>query len=370
MKKLYISILLLLGWMSAGWACTDFKVTAKDGTVMITRSMEFALDMKSNVRTSNRGRSFTTTAPDGKPGMHWKAKYGYVFLDGMDVDMAVDGMNEKGLSFEALYLPELAQYQTVPSGKDAEALPYFNFGDWVLSNFDSVDQVRQALSTVFVFSQKLPVLGDMVFPLHFSIYDATGKGIVVEYIGGKLTIHDNMGVMTNSPTYDWHVTNLANYLHLSPVSPSPVVANGVTYIANGQGFGMLGLPGDISPPSRFVKIATLLHVAIPQQDARSALNLAEHVINNVDIPLGLAREPSNGNATNETTQWVVFKDLTNKNLYLRTYGNLTLRRISLNQLDFSEKATRLKMPIASDAFIQDVTDQLMKTVDMPQKLSS
>src|SRR5687767_5573438 len=98
-------------------ACTDFRLTAQDGTILIARSMEFALDLKSNLRSSPRNREFKALAPSGKTGFSWKAKYGYVYLDGLNVDMATDGMNEQGLSFEALYLPGLAEYQTLDNKK-------------------------------------------------------------------------------------------------------------------------------------------------------------------------------------------------------------------------------------------------------------
>ncbi len=359
---LIATLLFSLGIFHSSLACTDFRLTAKDGTVLITRSLEFALDLKSELCTSNRNRTFVTTGPDGKPTMVWKTKYGYVFFNGLNVDMTVDGMNEKGLSFEALYLPGFAGYQTIPAGQSSRAIPYLNFGDWVLGNFENVEQVRAALNNVYVFTKKIPQAGDTIFPLHFAIYDATGKGIVIEYVGGKLNVYDNkIGVMTNSPTYDWHITNLENYVHLRPQNPNPVVKDGMVLGVNGQGFGMIGLPGDISPPSRFVKIATLLQVVSPVNNAVDVLNLAEHVMNNVDIPLGLAREPDSGNITNDITQWVVFKDLTHKTFYYRTYADLTVRGVSLDKIDFSEKAPRLKMSIASPAMIQDLTSQFLST---------
>lgn len=364
MKRLWIlaaTILASLGITHVALACTDFRVTAKDGTVLITRSLEFALDLKSNLCTSNRGRNMMTTAPDGKPTMAWKTKYGYVFLNGLNIDMTVDGMNEKGLSFEALYLPGLAEYQAVPAGRMNQAVPYYNFGDWVLGNFQTVDEVRAALNSIYVFAKKLPQTDETVFPLHFAIYDTTGKSIVVEYIAGKLHVYDNkIGVMTNSPSYDWHLTNLDNYINLRPQNPNPVVEHGITFAGNGQGFGMLGLPGDISPPSRFVKVATFLQVVYQPSNAAGALNLSEHIINNVDIPLGIAREPGNGNITTEITQWIVFKDLTHKIFYYRTYDDLTLRAVSLDKINFAENAPRLNMSIQDPEMIQNKTDQFLK----------
>lgn len=367
MKKLALgfgfSILSFLFSFNNAFACTDIRVTANDGSVVIARSMEFSVDMHSNLRSSTQGRAFKTMAPDGKPGLSWKAKYGYLYLDAFDVDVALDGMNEAGLSIESLYLPGYAQYQTVPAGKDNQALPYLDFADWVLGNFKSIDEVRTALSKIYVYTQAMTIKGhgSVIFPLHFSIYDASGRGLVVEYIKGKLQIHDTIGVMTNSPNYRWHLQNLQNYLHLAPVNPPAVKVAGITYDVSGVGFGMIGLPGDVSPPSRFVKMATLLHLAFPVENASSALNLAQHIINNVDIPLGLVREPSNEEATNETTQWVVFKDLTHKIFYYRTYGDLTLRSVKLAEVDFLKNAPRLKMPIEREQTVDDLTHEFLKT---------
>ncbi len=345
-------------------ACTDFRLTAKDGTVLITRSMEFPIDMQANLRTVTRGKAFSTVAPDGKPGIAWKSKFGYLYVDGMNIDKAVDGMNEKGLSYEALYLPGEAEYQTVPQGKDSTALSYLALGDWILANFQTVDEVRNALKNIVVFAEKISVPGkpDMIFPLHFSIYDASGKGIVVEYVKGKLQVYDNeVGMLTNSPTYDWQVTNLRNYLNLSPYSPEPITSGGMTFAATGQGAGSVGLPGDTSPPSRFVKIVFLKHNARPGVDANDTVNLAEHIINNVDIPFGSVRaKQESGPDILEYTQWVVFKDLTHKVLYYRSYYDPTLRGISMDKIDFSENAARLKMPISAKQSTVDETAQFLQ----------
>lgn len=349
-------------------ACTDFKLTAKDGTLLITRSMEFGTDVNSSLRTSPEGRVFTTTSPNSKPGLTWKAKYGYVYLDGFGMDVALDGMNTAGLTFEFLYLPGETTYQSLPAGKDNQALPYMYFGDWVLSNFKTIDEVKQALSNIYVVAIIVPALGDAILPGHVSIYDASGKGIVVEFYNNQINVSDNIGVMTNSPKYDWHVTNLRNYINLSPVNPSPIVANGIIFAATGQGSGMVGLPGDASPPSRFVKTATLVKSTFQTDATAGVLNLAEHIINNVDIPNGLVRSTDNtGKITSDITQWVVFKDITHKVIYYRTYNDMTLRSVSFDQLDFTEKAPRLKMPLVGTPTTVDMNTKFKNSkVSAPQ----
>lgn len=361
-KKILISALSLLLSVNT-FACTDIKVVAKDGTVMISRSMEFAQDLKSNINTSPRGRNFTTTAPNNKPGMSWKSQYGYIFLDGLNAGFAIDGMNDQGLSFEALYLPGETQYQNVPDSQEAHAIPYYNMGDWILGNFKSVAEVKAALANVYVYAAPISQAPNMTFPLHFSIYETSGKGIVVEFIKGKMNIYDNaIGVMTNSPTYDWHITNLRNYVNLTPVTPKPVIDNGITFVATGQGSGMHGLPGDISPPSRFVKMAIMLKTVFQPSNSIEALNLSTHIMNNVDIPLGFVREGTDINkSTTELTQWVVFKDLTHKVLYYRSYSDMNMHMVDMTKLNFAENAPQKKIPVASQQAVVDMTAQMQGT---------
>ena|SRR3990167_3090805 len=343
-------------------ACTDIKVTAKDGTRIIARTMEFALQLNSDIVSMPRNTAFAPTAPDGKPAMAWKSKYGYVFLDGLKQTYVVDGMNEQGLAFEYLYLPGDTQYQSVPAGKNSQAIPYINFGDWVLGNFQTVAEVKQALAGIYVFEQTLPATGSVIFPLHAAIHDATGNSIVVEFIKGQMEVHDYVGVMTNSPPYPWQVAHLPQFFNLSPYNPQPIIVDGISYGSNGQGAGMLGLPGDISPSARFVKMAFMLQYAYQAENASDAVNLAEHIINNVDIPAGTSRAKNNGTDSFETTQWTVFKDLTHKIFYYHTYQDLTLRSIDLTKVDFSEKAPQLVMALPTTPTVLDVTSKFSAAV--------
>lgn len=366
-SKYFITCVIFLCIKNFACPCTEFRLQATDKTVLITRTMEYDIDLRSNLRTSNRNRQFTVPSQDGKSGLSWRAKYGYIFFDGLNVDIAVDGMNEAGLSFGALYLPKLTAYQTVPKNQQKKSLPYIHVGDWILSNFSSVQEVKAALQKIYVYTARIPNLGDKIFPLHFSIYDSTGNGLVVEYINGQLTMYDNnVGVLTNSPSYEWHLANLNNYIHLSPENPKSVYLNDVKLAARGEGFGMLGLPGDSSPPSRFVKIATLLRVITSADDALGTVNLAAHVVNNVDIPRGLIQDasvhdPFTGKVALETTQWTAFKDLTHKMLYFHTYDNLQLNSVSLEKLDFSENAKRLKINLVGKQVVNDITSSFLNS---------
>lgn len=361
MKIFLPLIALALGFSSTIQACTDFRLTAKDGSLLITRSMEFGQDLKSNIRTSPRARIFTTTTPNSKPGLSWTSKYGYIYVDGFNINASFDGMNEAGLTFEFLYLPGETQYQSIPEGKEMYAIPYSLFGDWVLGNFKTIDEVKQAINQIYVSNQVIPEIGDATLPAHASIYDASGNGIVIEFYNNKINVYENIGIMTNSPKYDWHVTNLRNFINLSATNPASITQGGITYAGTGQGSGAVGLPGDASPPSRFVKTAFMLHNVYPAENATDLLNLAEHIINNVDLPAGYIRAVESGTTATDITEWVVFKDITNKIFYYRTYNDMTLRAIYLDKIDFAHNAPALKMPLLMSPYKMNVTDNFLRS---------
>jgi choloylglycine hydrolase len=347
-KGIIILSALFFGYTSA-LACTDITLKAKDGTVLVARTMEFGPNLDSAIVSSPRAKIFKTKAPDGKPGLSWSSKYGYIFADYFHSGHPVDGINEKGLSFGYLYLPGYTQYPTVPKGEDSKALSYIDFADWVLGNFSSVAQVKKTLSHVDVFAKpsSFSNLKKVVFPLHAIITDAKGHSIVIEFVKGKVHVYnDKLGILTNSPTFDWQITNLKNYVNLSPYAPAPIKINGQTYSVTGQGSGMLGLPGDSTPPSRFVRMAVITSTVIPAKDAIAALVLAQHIIGNVDIPRGMVRGEKGKKSALETTQWTVFKDLTHHILYFKSYDNSTLQSVAISKVDLSPNAKQLRIPIS------------------------
>jgi len=99
-------------------------LTAKDGTLLITRSMEFGPNLNSNLRSSPAKGLSPQQPPNNKPGLNWIAKYGYLYVDGFGRGCYFRCINEAGLTFEYLYLPGETQYQNIPPGKDGQAVPY------------------------------------------------------------------------------------------------------------------------------------------------------------------------------------------------------------------------------------------------------
>lgn len=332
-------------------ACTDVRIIATDGTPLTVRTMEFGIDLDSDVVIAPRGRAVTSPAPDGAKGMTWTTKYGFVYANAFGLPIASDGLNEKGLGFGALYLPGETKYQDVAKGQAGKALSNALFGNWVLGNFATVGEVRAAVDNVVVWGQQVEALGSFI-PLHFVVHDAAGDSAVIEYVDGQVHIYDNtVGVLTNSPAYDWHMVNLRNYVNLSAVNDAPVKIGGVTYAGTGQGSGLRGLPGDPTPPSRFIMAAAALHLSDKPKNTAEALTLAQHLINRVDIPKGMVRDyssgaPGEGTPEKDYTQWTVFRDHANLTYTWRSYGNTELQAVDLKAVDFTAGQPERRLPIA------------------------
>ena len=200
-------------------ASTGITLKAKDGSVVFGRTIERGtFDLQSRVVILQRGHAFTGHTPDGKAGLTWEARHGFVGLDApaMGKGLIVDGMNERGLCVNGFYHPGFAEYQ---SYKPASASQCIGPGDvipYLLSTCATVEETKAALGKVFVTPVVVSSLG-IAPPGHWMATDKSGKAMVIEYLKGKLFIFDApLGVITNAPGYDWHTTNLRNYLNLSP----------------------------------------------------------------------------------------------------------------------------------------------------------
>ncbi len=205
----------------------------------------------------------------------------------------------------------------------------------MLGNFASVDEVREALGNVVVWGETIPQLGSFA-PLHYVVTDKSGKSIIIEFVGGKVQVYDNeVGVLTNSPAYPWHIQNLRNYVNLTAVNAAPVKIGNTTYAGTGTGLGPARAPGDPTPPSRFVMAAATAYLADKPKDTAEALVLAMHLIDRVDIPKGLVRDYSKGGKpVGDYTQWTVFRDHANTVYYWRSYDDPALKAIDLKTVDF------------------------------------
>ncbi len=321
-------------------ACTGIRLIAEDGTVIHARTMEFAIDIHSDVMMIPRGYARTGTTPDGKEGLKWKAKYASVGANGVGLPVLFDGLNEKGLAAGTFYFPTSAGYMPYTAADAGKTIAQWEVGSWILENFASVEEVKANIGNIVV---PAVVFGGWGFApeAHYIVHDAAGKSMVIEYVGGKLNVYDNpLGVITNSPTFDWHMTNLRNHVNFSMTNVPPVQLGSVKLLPFGQGSGMLGMPGDFTPPSRFVRAVAFSQSVLPSKTGADAILEAFHILNQFDIPKGAAREnekDEHGNILADYTIWTAASDLKSKRYYFRTYENSQIRMVDLMKMNLDAK---------------------------------
>jgi choloylglycine hydrolase len=200
------------------------------------------------------------------------------------------------------------------------------------------------MAQVVVWPLIVPQMGAAP-PAHLILHDTSGDSAVIEWSAGEMWVQPNpIGVVTNGPYLDWHVTNLRNHLNLAGVNPKGREIDGVELDPIGQGFGMVGLPGDSSPPSRFLRAVALTSTLRPLATGAAAELAALHVLNNFDIPFGFVRgdaDPSH----DDHTLWSTIADLSSRAYSVRTYDDPVPRRISLGDVDFTGSEPRtIPMP--------------------------
>ena len=320
-------------------ACTAVNLIAKDGSVVAGRTMEWAFDMKWQLTTNPKGTTISLSAPASMnlPVTNLSSKYAFAaiapgVLQGSPAYL--EGQNEAGLAISGNFLPGFTEYQTV-TPQDKNYVSVINFGGFILGMFASVKELRAEIPKYKVWYDPSEVKGVPTPPwLHYVLTDRSGDSIIVEFVKGQMMIHDNIaGVLTNSPTYDWHLNNVRNYLSLTSTATASVVVGKTNVTELGQGGGLLGLPADYTPPSRFVRATYLKQFAYQPNNSVDAVALAGHILDNVDIPVGVARSDDGKQVFSDYTQWINLKDLKNNRMKIANYANRTnFIEIDLNEV--------------------------------------
>lgn len=332
LKRVCLTVLAPLAFAAgcvAADACTRAVYLGSDGVVITGRSMDWAEDMHSNLWVFPRG-----IARDGAAGPNspkWVSKYGSVITSGYDIGTA-DGMNEKGLVANLLYLAE-SGYGT-PEGKPPLSISLW--AQYALDNFATVDEAVKALEAepFRILAPNLP--NGKPSQLHLSLSDESGDSAIFEYIDGKLVIHHGREyqVMTNSPQF-------SEQLALDTYWQS---IGGLTF-----------LPGTNRAADRFARASFLIKAiptkaepayisAVPEGSYNNqAVASVASVIRSVSVPLGITT-PDQPNIS--STIWRTVSDQKNKVYYFDSATSPNSFWVPLADLDFSEGAPVKKLTVA------------------------
>lgn len=320
-------------------ACTGISFVAKDGSCVTARSIEWsALRLDSKYVIIPRGHDFQSLTPTGTDGLKFTAEYGFTGIAVFSDEIIVEGLNEKGLSAGLFFFPDYGSYKPYNPELKASSLSDFQFVSWALAKFSTVDEVLGAVDGVNIIG-----LNENIGAVHWRLADRSGRQVVIEIVDGKMNVYDNpVGVLTNSPGFEWHLTNLCNYVNLVPGSAANQSwkSNGGIYEIRpvSGGSGMLGLPGDFTSPSRFVRVAMFKATSPVPANGYAAVMQSFKILEAMVVPIGAVMDV-NANAERSTdmitsTQFTSASDLGGLKFYYRTMDNSQIRCIDLNTIDF------------------------------------
>jgi len=292
--------------MQSVFACTRAVYFGKEGQTVTGRSMDWLEDMQSNLYVFPRGM-----ARDGGLGdkaLKWTSTYGSV-ITSIYEGITADGMNEKGLVANLLYL---AESKYTPPDDRRPAIVISAWAQYFLDNFATVEEA------VAEVSQEKFRMVSVAFPngpkgnVHLAISDASGDSAILEYINGKLVIHHGKQyqVMTNSPIYSAHIPLNQYWKQIG---------------------GTVMLPGTNRSVDRFARASFYINAAAQSADPREAIAVVFSVMRNVSVPRGISTP---GQPNISSTIWRTVADQKNKVYFFEDTASPSLLWVRLDQIDF------------------------------------
>jgi len=329
MKKMYTNLFksfaatcLLLAAQPSD-ACTRVVYKGPEKMVITARSMDWKDEIAANLWVFPRGMNREGNV--GVNSIKWTSKYGSVITSAWDIATA-DGMNEKGLVANVLWLVESQYAKFDPQGSE-KGLTIAAWAQYVLDNFATVQEAVAELKkeSFVVVSDYIPGTNKFT-TLHLSLSDAQGDNAIFEYINGKLVIHHDPSytVMTNSPTFEDQLA-INKYWQGIP--------------------GTIMLPGTNRAADRFVRASYYIN-AIPQTtDTRAAIASVFSVIRNCSVPFGISSQEE---PNISSTRWRTVSDQKNKVYYYESVLTPNTFWVDLKKVDFDKKGGVRKLNLSKN----------------------
>ncbi len=327
-------------------ACTALMITDKKGNAYSAKTMEYAVPMPFEMSYVPAGTKVVSVAPGNKPGLPFETKYPVLGVSadvgvGNGINMMVESANNQGLSLSTNELPG-SQSPTGAGSDAAKALAVTDLGLYLLGNFKSVAEVKETLqgSAVSVWVPKIPLVGNILAPFHYILFDKTGAGIVIEFLDGKMNVHDNpVGVVTNAPDFPWHLKNLNNYAQLTNVDKDSGQFGQLKVGAPDSGNTLASVPSSQISAGRFVKAAFYTQFVRKADSPEDAVITLGHIMNNFDRPYDLsidkgysAEGGAPGTTSSEVTLFTWMNDKVRNLYFLRTIEALNFAKFEIDKL--------------------------------------
>lgn len=301
--------------------CTAVTYRTKDHYFGRTLDLEYSYKEEVVVTPRNFPCEFRTKAV-------MESHYGLIGMAAVvgDYPLYYEAANEHGLAMAGLNFPGNAHYFEEMPGKDNIAP--FEFIPWILGQCKNLTEARKLLEKMNLcsidFSEELPLS-----PLHWIIADKDGA-ITVESMADGLKIHENpVGVLTNNPPFDYHMTHLREYLNLTHAEPENRFG-GLELIPYSKGMGAIGLPGDLSSASRFVRAAFVKLNSLSREGEQESVSQFFHILGAVEQQRGCVRLPD---GRCEITVYTSCVNTDRGIYYYTTYDNSCISAVDMHRCD-------------------------------------
>jgi penicillin V acylase-like amidase (Ntn superfamily) len=313
-------------------ACSRVTYIGPDNAVLTGRSMDWMVPLHSNIWAFPAG--LKRNGADGKNSVVWTSKYGSVITAAYDA-ATTDGMNEKGLVANLLYLSS-AQYSAPDPAK--LGLSIAAWPQYVLDNYATVEEAVKGLEGVSF--QLLPpnIPGGYAPTMHLSISDASGDSAIFEYIGGKLMVHHSKlyAVMTNEPPFDQQLALDAYWKDIG---------------------GAAMLPGTDRPADRFVRASYYLSQAPKTSNPVESVATMFSIMRNISVPMGVTKA---GSPNVAPTLWRTVSDQKNHMYYFESTSSPNVFWVDMSKLNLAAGQPAEKLDVDSGEFYAGETSARFK----------
>lgn len=306
--------------------CTTIGFSHKNGQVF-GRTLELGMILDNKILFVPKGQEIIKTATKT-----YKSKYNTLGSGFFTIASFGDGINEMGLMASNNFFPSYATFSKNIIDKMVNTTTSHAF-DYLLTRCRNVEEVIEESKKINLVEK---MSDEESSSNHFFFMDKKGNKVVLEPKDGKLVTYENpYGVLTNSPEFPWHITNLKNYINLRPENTIEGNFNGDRITQFGEGTGMLGMPGDFTPPSRFVRAAYYVSNTDKKLERNSAILQGFRILSQFDIPKGAIIDPVEKHQ--DETLYTSIMDTEKPSYFIKCHTNIDIQRFYLedfkNELD-------------------------------------
>ena len=302
--------------------CTSIGFSYNEG-IVFGRTLEIGIELDNKILYVPGN---TENFIDAK-NIQLPSKYATIGSGFLNIESFGDGINEMGLMGSSNLFPQFASFSRHPIlGKIN--MTTANAFDFLLTTCKDVEEVKEKAKKI-VLLERGDREEDVSGSNHFFFMDTRGERVVLEPKEGLLVQFDNpYGVLTNAPEFHWHEINLSNYINLKADNIDGEKVNGKEILKLGQGTGMLGIPGDFTPPSRFIRASYFVSNTPKDLDRNPAIIQGFRILSQFDIPEGSVVDLKEGHK--DQTLYTCIMDTKERVYFIKCHENLSLQAFKLD----------------------------------------